>query len=173
MERTLAVLNDLVDAGIVARYAIGGAVAAIFWVEPFDTIDLDVFVYLPANTHPLDPLRSIVEYLISHGYAFEGEFISIEGVPVQFLPAEDAAGLKKAAVDAAVDHMYLGKVPTRVMSPEYLIALALDTHRSKGYERVGKLLGETTVDRSRVRDLASYGLAPYWEIFLQRYPEFR
>jgi hypothetical protein len=44
MEATLAVLNRLVEAGLVERYAIGGAVGAIFWIEPFDTIDLDIFV---------------------------------------------------------------------------------------------------------------------------------
>ena len=48
MEATLAVLNDLVAQGVIQKYAIGGAVAAIFWVEPFDTIDLDVFVFLPS-----------------------------------------------------------------------------------------------------------------------------
>ncbi len=59
MEATLAVLNDLVTRGIIEKYAIGGAVGAIFWAEPFDTIDLDVFVFLPADSPPLDPLRTV------------------------------------------------------------------------------------------------------------------
>ncbi len=33
MEATLEVLNDLVARGIIEKYAIGGAVGAIFWVE--------------------------------------------------------------------------------------------------------------------------------------------
>lgn len=35
MEATLAVLNDLVTEQVIEKYAIGGAVGAIFWVEPF------------------------------------------------------------------------------------------------------------------------------------------
>src|SRR2546426_8148565 len=49
MEATLAVLNDLVAKRLIEKYAIGGAVGAIFWVEPFDTIDLDIFVLLPTS----------------------------------------------------------------------------------------------------------------------------
>jgi hypothetical protein len=68
MEATLAVLNALVDEGVIDQYAIGGAVAAIFWVEPFDTVDLDVFVLLPAAVHPLDPLRDVIDALRARGY---------------------------------------------------------------------------------------------------------
>jgi hypothetical protein len=61
MEATLEVLNALVEEGVIERYAIGGAVGAIFWVEPFDTIDLGVFVLLPDSAPPLDPLRDVIE----------------------------------------------------------------------------------------------------------------
>lgn len=173
MERTLGVLNDLVRDKVIEKYAIGGAVGAIFWVEPFDTIDLDVFVLLPPTVHPLDPLRDVITYVTGRGYGFDGEFLSIEGVPVQFLPADDSTGLRRAALDKAVEHRYLGAVPTWVISAEYLIALALDTHRSKDYERVFKLMSETTVDRALVASLiAGHGLQPYWDVFLRRYPEF-
>lgn len=50
MEKTLRVLNALEREGIVRCYAIGGAVAAIFYMEPFLTYDLDVFVWLPPST---------------------------------------------------------------------------------------------------------------------------
>ena len=68
MEATLAILNDLVAQGVIEKYAIGGAVAAIFWVEPFDTIDLDVFVLLPSSAPPLEPLRGIFDHLKGRGY---------------------------------------------------------------------------------------------------------
>jgi hypothetical protein len=100
MEATLAVLNDLVAQRVIEKYAIGGAVAAIFWVEPFDTVD-DVFVFLPPSAPPLEPLREVFSYLKTRGCNFEGEFLFIEGVPVQFLPAEDPKGLTKAALQAA------------------------------------------------------------------------
>ena len=172
MEATLEVLNGLVDDGIVERYAIGGAVAAIFWVEPFDTIDLDVFVVLPRGAHPLDPLREVIVRLEEQGYGFEGELLVIEGVPVQFIPAEDEKGLRMEALENAVEHSYLGEVPTWIIRPEYLVALALDTHRPKDYERVFRLLTQTETDRSQIETLVErFDLRPYWETFVRRYPE--
>ena len=139
MEATLAVLNDLVAQRVIEKYAIGGAVGAIFWVEPFDTIDLDIFVLLPTSAPPLEPLREVFSYLKARGYDFEGEFLFIEGVPVQFLPAEDTKGVAMAALEAAAAVSYQGtsgSIPTWVITPEYLIAIALEVHRSKDYERV-------------------------------------
>ncbi len=175
MEATLAVLNDLVARGVIEKYAIGGAVGAIFWVEPFDTIDLDVFVFLPADSPPLDPLRMVFADLEGRGYSFEGEFLLIEGVPVQFLPADDPRGLTQAALEQAVAASYLGgaePVPAWVLSPEYLIAIALDVHRSKDYERVARLLSEAPVDRQLVSDLIErFDLTAAWAVFVRRYPE--
>src|SRR5438093_10298200 len=150
MEATLAVLNDLVAQRVIEKYAIGGAVGAIFWVEPFDTVDLDVFVFLPASAPPLEPLREVFSYLKARGCDFEGEFLLIEGVPVQFLPAEDPKGLTKAALHAAAPVSYQGAsgaIPTWVLTPEYLIAIALSVHRSKDYERVSRLLSQAPVNR--------------------------
>lgn len=48
MESTIRVLNEMVEEGILEAYAIGGAMAAVFYVEPVATFDLDVFVLLPA-----------------------------------------------------------------------------------------------------------------------------
>lgn len=42
MEATLRVLNELERNGVISRYAIGGAVGAIFYMEPFLTYDLDI-----------------------------------------------------------------------------------------------------------------------------------
>lgn len=47
METTLQVLNGMERAGVIRRYAIGGAVGAIFYMEPVLTYDLDIFVELP------------------------------------------------------------------------------------------------------------------------------
>lgn len=172
MEATLAVLNRLVDEGVIERYAIGGAVAAIFWAEPFDTIDLDVFVLLPEAVHPLDPLRDVIEHLAASGYSFEGELLVIEGVPVQFIPAGGDSGLRREALLAAIEHRYLDTVATWVIAPEYLVALALDAHRPKDYERVWRLLQQAEVDRPRVGELVErYGLQAFWQGFLRRYPE--
>jgi len=176
MEATLAVLNDLVAKRLIEKYAIGGAVGAIFWVEPFDTIDLGIFVLLPTSAPPLEPLREVFSYLKAGGYDFEGEFLFIEGVPVQFIPAEDPKGLTGEALEAAAKLPYQGAsgaIPTWVITPEYLIALALDLHRSKDYERVSRLLSQALVNRILVYELIRrFALTEQWNIFLRRYPEF-
>ena len=175
MEAALRVLNELVAAGIIGKYAIGGAVGAIYWVEPFDTVDLDIFVVLPSASL-LEPLRDVFESLKARGYAFEGEFIVVEGIPVQFIPAEDPKGLRHAALENAIPIRYQGDsgdVQTWVLSPEYLIALALDVHRSKDYDRVSRLLTEAKPDREVVQQLiTTFELTSSWEVFLRRYPEF-
>jgi len=43
VEKTLRVINRMETDGVIGRYAIGGAVAAIFYIEPFTTYDLDIF----------------------------------------------------------------------------------------------------------------------------------
>jgi len=176
MEATLEVLNELVAQCVIDKYAIGGAVGAIFWVEPFDTIDLDIFVFLPPSAPPMEPLRNVFDFLKARGYRFEREFLMIEGVPVQFLPADDPKGLTRAALEAAVPVPYQGAnrtIETWVLSPEYLIAIALDVQRSKDYDRVSRLLGEATVDRQLVDQLIQrFVLGESWKVFLRRYPEF-
>ena len=61
MEKTLQVLNDLERAGVVSRYAIGGAMGATFYVEPVLTFDLDVFVVLPQTAGGLLTLTPLYE----------------------------------------------------------------------------------------------------------------
>jgi len=34
--------NELVSAGLIEDYALGGALAAIYYVEPFTTYDADI-----------------------------------------------------------------------------------------------------------------------------------
>lgn len=54
METTLQVLNGMERAGLIGRYAIGGAVGAIF---------LDIFVELPTAGSGLLSLSQVYDYL--------------------------------------------------------------------------------------------------------------
>src|SRR5215210_1712979 len=71
--------------GVIGRYAIGGAMAAVFYVEPFTTFDLDIF-FATSASGGLITLTPIYEYLSAAGYRAKGEAVNIEGWPVQFLP---------------------------------------------------------------------------------------
>jgi hypothetical protein len=90
VKRTLEVLNKLEHEGVFARYAIGGAMAATFYVEPLLTFDLDVFVAVQPSSSGLITVAPIYDALRARGYTEEQECILIEGVPVQFLPAYNA-----------------------------------------------------------------------------------
>ena len=46
MKEALRVINEMRDAGIIGNYAIGGAIGAIFYLEPIETHDLDVFNFV-------------------------------------------------------------------------------------------------------------------------------
>lgn len=52
------VLSEMPRDGIVADYAVGGAMAMLFYAEPTRTYDLDVFVVL-GNTGAPTPLISL------------------------------------------------------------------------------------------------------------------
>ena len=45
----LRAANDLVTAGLIEDWALGGALAAIYYVEPFATYDADIFFIRPTT----------------------------------------------------------------------------------------------------------------------------
>jgi hypothetical protein len=121
----LRLLDQLQDEGVVADYAIGGAMAANFWDEAVATQDLDVAVVFGTPPSPLDPLRAIFDRLPEPRYPRHGEHIEIAGVPVQFLPAWSP--LVERAIREAHDVVYdpddAASPRLRVMTPTHLAAI--------------------------------------------------
>ncbi len=160
LEATLRVLNDLERAGVINRYAIGGAMGATFYAEPLLTFDLDVFVLLPETAGGLLTLQPLYEALRARGYREEDESVSIEGVPVQFLPAYNA--LLREALAEARETNYEA-TPTRVVRAEHLVAIALATGRDKDRERVRLLRQQASLDQEYLAAiLARHGLESKW-----------
>lgn len=161
MEKAIAVLNDMVDAGVIESYAIGGAMAAVFYSEPIPTFDLDVFVALAETTAALTSLRPIYDHLGRLGFRAEKEHVVIEGVPVLFIPVYNA--LVEEAVEHALPKAF-GKAKTRVVGPEYLTAIMLQTGRRKDMLRIAGFLEAAALDKARLkRILARHGLAAKWK----------
>lgn len=160
MEETLQVLNRMVEDGVIQNYAMGGAVAAIFYLEPFDTVDLDIFVDFKLTETTFVTLTPIYEYLANLGYLAEGEFVQIDDWPVQFLPVFNP--LTDEAVRLARSIPF-GTTTTRVMSPEHLVAIMLDTGRRKDFARIGLFIEAGKLDRSTLGDiLRRHGLVDKW-----------
>jgi hypothetical protein len=160
MKRTLEILFELERAGVVSRHAIGGAMGATFYVEPFLTFDLDVFVLLPRTAGGLLTLTPLYEALRARGYAEEGEYVNIEGVPVQFLPAYNA--LLEEALQEAREVPY-EDVHARVLRAEHLAAICVQTGRPKDRERARLLREHAALDADYLAAvLARHGLAGKW-----------
>ena len=143
MKQTLQVLNQLEADGVLGRYASGGAMGATFFAEPLLTYDLDIFVLLPETASGLLTLEPLYSVLRQWGYVEEAECVSIEGVPVQFVPAYNA--LLEEALREAIDVPY-EEVTTRVLRAEHLLAICLKTGRSKDRDRVRLLREEAPLD---------------------------
>ena len=165
MKRTIEVLNELEKEGIFSRYAIGGAMAATFYTEPFLTFDLDVFVFLPRTPGGLLTLGPLYEALRARGYTEEDETILIEGVPVQFLPAYNS--LVEEALNQAQEIMF-ENVPTRVLRSEHLIAISLQTGRGKDRERVRILREQAQLDMNFLASvLKRHQLDEKWKLWTE------
>jgi len=151
MKNALNVLNELKEKGLIKDYAIGGAIAALRWTEPFFTQDLVIFILLKkeAGEKGLVILSPIYEHLKSKGYVRKGHWIMIEGVPVDIFPADP---LEKEAIEEAEEAEYEG-VKTKVIIPEYLIALFLRAGRDKDLRKVQMLLEQCEIDRERLQSI--------------------
>src|SRR6266851_6210013 len=166
MEKTLRVLNRMVKGGVIEQYAIGGAVAAIFYIEPINTNDLDIFFHAKDSSVGLDILAPLYEYLSGLGYKGQREAIDIEGWPVQFLPVFNP--LLEEAVDQAKEVRFQ-RTKTRVMQAEHLVAIMLQTGRLKDHARIAQFMEHEVVDPERLADiLARHGLIKKWEILIRQ-----
>ncbi|MCE5255777.1 MAG: hypothetical protein LLF89_02905 [Spirochaetaceae bacterium] len=165
MERVLEVLNKLEAEGVIDRYAIGGAMGAVFYAEPVATYDLDIFVHFAPSPSGLISLSPLYEALACRGYHESGAYVEIEGVSVQFLPAYNAL-VEEALVAAAAIHYQ--NVPTRVFRAEHLIAIAVQTGRPKDRGRVAMLRAQAGLDEALLDDiLKRYGLVKTWNEWTQ------
>ena len=161
MDKALRVIKDMARQGIIKAYAIGGGIAATYYIEPVLTYDLDIF-FIPAS-EGLDVLATIYEYARERGFSAEAEAILIEGFPVQFIPAYN--DLVREAVENAATLKYRD-VEARVVTAEYLAAIALQTGRAKDRERLVRLLEDAVIDRAVLgRILDFFGLTDKFKKF--------
>ena len=150
VEAALIALNQLVADGIIRGYAIGGAVAAAFYIQAAQTEDLDAFVFLPSQPFGIVVLSPIYEALTAAGGTVDREYVRFGSWPVQILT--DATPLISEAIDQAIEVHFEG-VATRVFRPEHLCALALELGRSKDILRVKMFLEQGAVDLAALNEV--------------------
>lgn len=168
IQEVIKTVNRMQADGIVAHYAIGGAVGATFYLEPVATLDVDIFITFRAEAGKLvaDP-QPIFDYLKARGGKMEGEYIVIAGWPVQFLPS--AGTLVEEALAQAVAKDVAG-TPARVFTAEHLAAIALQTGRAKDKARLLQFIETGALDAARFQAIISrHGLLAAWKRFEKQF----
>jgi hypothetical protein len=167
---TIRVINRMLEAGIIGRYAVGGAVGATFYLEPVRTADVDIFVPIHREAGrlivTLDPFS---DYLKKHGYSMKDEYWEIEGTLVQFMPVEGDELLLEAISQPR--KFEVEGVPTFVFSPEHLAAIALKVGRiEKDVPRLQQFIREQKLNRTLFLEiLKRHALVDAWNRFKGKY----
>jgi hypothetical protein len=144
----LRAANELVSVGLIKDYALGGALAAIYYTEPFTTYDADI-IFVPSDTTLSAGMPAIYSHLQSKGWRVEREHLLIKDFPVQFLAA---SGLTEEAVREAKPIQFEG-VPAKVFRPEYIIAIAASVGRHKDFARIEQLMSQAKIDNALLDDV--------------------
>ena len=152
LDKTFSVVNQMVQEGVIESYALGGAMAAVFYMEPIATFDVDIFCFINGIANELDPLRPIYDYLRPKGTPEYAEGFIIAGLRVQFLPVFNP--LNDEAVQAA-NSFSLNNVIIQVMAPEYLVANMLETGRGKDYTRIAQFFEANVCNIDKLNDILS------------------
>ncbi|MBA4147776.1 MAG: hypothetical protein H0X66_06640 [Verrucomicrobia bacterium] len=168
MKDTISVINQMKADGVVGKYAIGGAVGATFYLEPFATIDIGIFVAFKQTPDSLlVSLSPVYDYLTARGYTLEGEYIVVEGWQVQFLPPGNP--LEEEALEQAIETEIDG-VEIWVMTAEHLVAIALKLGRPKDYSRILMFIESGKLDPGKLDSIFQrHQLVGKWEAFGDRF----
>jgi len=138
LAEVLRAANELVAAGLIEDYALGGALAAIYYTEPVTTYDADI-IFITKDKTLGAGIPAIYEHLQSKGWRIEREHLLIKDFPVQFLAA---SGLTEEAVRNAKRIEY-----------EYIIAIAASVGRHKDFARIEQMLDQVKIDKLLLDDI--------------------
>ena len=156
----------MLEAGIVADYALFGAMAQMRYTEPVATVDADVLVAVP-SPEKLDVLGPLYRFCAGRGLPAEGETIRVGAWPVQFIPAFNE--LTSDAM-AHADEVDFEGVALRVVRADYLAVIALSVGRAKDWTRILSLLESGSVTQDEISALAArYELSLAWQTFQKRF----
>ena len=167
MEKVFSILNEMREKGILRDYAIGGAVATLYYTEPFGTQDVDIFFPISTRKNIIS-LTPFYDFLLSKkGLKTHKEYIMIGDIPIQFLPAISA--LEEEAIENAIEVNYKG-LYVKIFTPEYLIAIFLKVGRVKDKFKIMKLLEQASIDKKLLQDILNrYNLRDKFDKFRETY----
>lgn len=172
MRKTIEIVTKLAEKRAIRNYAIAGAVAALNYIQPMLTEDLDILISVDGfekRASGLLLLGPIEKALAEMGYTERTELgYKIEGWPVQFLPV--ASPLDEEALEQAIE---LNVAPrnepplmARCLRAEHVVAVALKVGRLKDLARIQAFLDQGVVDLDRLKIvLEAHNLMHQWRAF--------
>ncbi len=171
MRRAIEIVAGLAERGVIKSYAITGAVAALAYVDPILTQDLDILVAVDdfeERKSGLVLLAPIASALAAMGYTERsGAGLLVEGWPVEFLPV--ASELDAEALREAAEVEFKAATPpfkARVLRPVHIVAKAIEVGRLKDLARVEAFLDQQGVDLVALKQVIErFGLADAWRSF--------
>lgn len=173
IKRTIAVIAQLAVDGVIKNYAITGAIAALNYLEPALTEDVDVLVSLDdfgAHSSGLLLLGPLESALAQRGYATRSDVgVIVEGWPVQFIPV--ASPLDEESLRDAVEVEIDPAAPAvvRMLRPEHIVAKAVSIGRLKDLARAEAFLDQDAVDLEALRAvLQRFNLTDEWRSFCMK-----
>jgi len=175
LRKTIEVVARLKANKVIANYAIAGAVAALNYVQPTLTEDLDILVSIDgfaSGPSGLLLLTPIEDALARMGYTQRTDVgYLVEDWPVQFLPVGSA--LDEEALEQAVELNVApaGEAPlmARSLRAEHVVATAAKLGRTKDLLRIETFLNQKAVDLSRLKSvLERHNLMNDWRVLLMK-----
>jgi hypothetical protein len=157
---TLELINQLESEGIIRQPTIGGSVAIIYYAQPVQTDDLDMFCYMP-NQGLLIDLAPIYKRLEELGCRVRDLYINIRGVDVQFLVPANQPLVEEALKNAAP--VTIEKVKTHIFEYEYALAVKAEAGRPKDWAQIATALESASPNKKKLDAvLSKYGLLEKW-----------
>lgn len=168
MKEVLKLLNQLVAADVISSYAIGGSIAAFFYIEATHTEDVDAFTIVPKGglLLTLEPIYDAAKKL---GAVVQGEHLQVGNWKLQLLPPRNAL-VEEALKEARTVKLY--GVSTRVMDAEHLCAIMVDTGRPKDKLRLHEFVKANKVNLEELTRLCEkFNLTRKLEAWLKELKE--
>lgn len=175
LRKAIEVITKLAERQVIGNYAIAGAIAALNYIQPALTEDLDILVSLDGfekRTSGLLLLGPIETALAEMGYTERTDLgYKIEDWPVQFLPVSsplDEEALKQAILVNVADAGERS-FDARCLRAEHVVAVALKIGRLKDLARIQTFLDQDAVDLARLKKvLERHNLMREWKAFCRK-----
>ncbi len=158
--------------GLIAKYAIGGAFGALFYLEPTETSDIDIFIHIdPPAGSLLISIDPFIDRLEALGYReWIEDNIVVEGCPIQFVPVSKPIEIE--GLERAGRKLLTVEIQPFVFPPEHLMAIALDLSRSKDKVRLEQFHRTGAYDATALADiLRRHGLEEKWHRLLRLFED--